>query len=149
MSLIFSRSCEYALQAVTYLARVEDGTPVHVRTISDALCIPHHFLGKILQILTRDDIVQSTKGAHGGFKLGRKASEIRILEIVHSVDGENSLDNCIMGYPECVEDKPCPLHDEWKKSRETIMKMLRDTTIEKMTRGLDLKLAVAIAPLTP
>ncbi len=145
MSLIFSRSCEYALQAVIYMARVENGKPVHLRTISDAMSIPHHFLGKILQILTRDDIVQSTKGANGGFKLGRSASEIRLLEIVHSVDGATSLDKCIMGYPECVDDKPCPLHDEWKKSKETIMKMLRETTIDKMTEGLDSKLAETAA----
>ncbi len=145
MSLIFSRSCEYALQAVIYMARVENGKPVHLRTISDAMSIPHHFLGKILQILTRDDIVQSTKGANGGFKLGRNASEIRLLEIVHSVDGATSLDKCIMGYPECVDDKPCPLHDQWKKSKETIIKMLRETTIDKITEGLDSKLAETAA----
>jgi len=140
MSLIFSRSCEYALQAVIYLARVEDGNPVHLRTISDAMSIPHHFLGKILQNLTKDDIVYSTKGANGGFQLGRSASKIRLLEIVHSVDGPTSLDKCVIGYPECVEEKPCPLHESWKKSRETIMKMLRETTIDQMTAGLDSRL---------
>jgi Rrf2 family iron-sulfur cluster assembly transcriptional regulator len=140
MSLIFSRSCEYALQAVIYLARVEDGTPVHLRTISDSLNIPHHFLGKILQILTRDEIVLSTKGSNGGFRLGREASGISLLEIVHSVDGATSLDKCIMGFPECVEEKPCPLHDEWKISKEKIVKMLRDSTIDTLTGGLDSKL---------
>src|SRR3989304_338931 len=145
MSIIFSRSCEYALWAVIYLARGEDDGPVHLRTMSDAMGIPHHFLGKILQILTRDDIVHSTKGANGGFRLGRNASDIRLLEIVHSVDGETSLNKCIMGYPECTEDSPCPLHGDWKIARETILNMLRETTIDELTAGLDRKLAVKTA----
>lgn len=142
MSLIFSRSCQYALQAVIYLSRRpsrdHEGEAVHVREISDALNIPHHFLGKTLQILVRDGIVQSTKGANGGFRLGRPASGIRLMDIVRSIDGPSTMDRCILGFPECEEDKPCPMHDGWRASKEIIVRMLNDTTVDT--------LAVRLAP---
>jgi Rrf2 family protein len=132
MSLIFSRSCQYAIRAVIYLSREQNGRSIHVREISDALKIPHHFLGKILQILTRDGIVSSAKGSNGGFRLGKPAGEIRLMEIVHSVDGPSSMDKCILGFPECVEDDPCPLHDGWRESKAIIMRMLSETRVDEL-----------------
>lgn len=136
MSNIFSRSCQYALRAVVYLSKREEGSAVHVREISDALDIPHHFLGKILQILNRDGIVFSAKGTNGGFRLGRPASEIRLAEIVDSVDGGSTMGACILGFPECREDDPCPLHGEWKASRAIIVNMLDETTVEELSERL-------------
>ncbi len=146
MSNIFSRSCQYALRAVIYLSKREDGSAVHVREISDALDIPHHFLGKILQILNRDGIVLSTKGTNGGFRLGKPASEIRLAEIVNSVDGASTMDGCILGLPECREDDPCPLHGEWETSRAIIVNMLKTTTVEELSERLA---RVPAAPAKP
>ncbi len=148
MSLIFSRSCQYAIQAVIYLSAEREGTAVHVREISDALSIPHHFLGKTLQILVREGIAQSTKGANGGFRLGRPSSEIRLVDIVHAVDGPSTMDQCILGFPECREDKPCALHDEWNASREIIVRMLTDTTVDTLTKRLAPKLIPTPKKLT-
>ena len=137
MSLLFSRSCQYAIRAVIYLSNEKEGSAaVHAREISDALNIPHHFLGKILQILTRDGIVLSTKGSNGGFRLGKPASEIRLVDIVHSIDGITTMDRCVLGFPECREDDPCPLHGQWGASRELIVRMLSDTAVAALSDRL-------------
>jgi Rrf2 family protein len=143
MSFVFSRSCQYALQAVIYMARVNNGRPVHLRKISDTLNIPHHFLGKILQILVRDHIVQSTKGLNGGFQLAKPASDIRLADIVRAVDGDSVMDECILGFPECEENAPCPLHEEWSESKEIIVKLLGETTVDRLTTKLASKLDIA------
>ncbi|HLF15126.1 MAG TPA: Rrf2 family transcriptional regulator [Bacteroidota bacterium] len=140
MSLIFSRSCQYALQAVIYLSREREGAAVHVREISDALNIPHHFLGKILQILNRNGIVQSTKGANGGFRLGKPAADIRVLDIARSIDGASSIDRCVLGFPECDEHQPCPMHDAWKASKAGILRMLSETTVDELTGKMNARL---------
>lgn len=140
MSIIFSKSCEYALQAVLYLARQPEGSPAHLREIANDLNIPYHFLNKVLQTLTRERIVVSRKGANGGFALGRSPKEITLIDIVRAVDGESSLDGCVLGFPACGDRTPCPVHDQWKRAKEVILTMLQKKTLAELGKGLDGKL---------
>ncbi|MCL4539496.1 MAG: Rrf2 family transcriptional regulator, partial [Bacteroidetes bacterium] len=75
MSLIFSRQCEYALQAVLYISVQEPGKFTNINEISERLDIPMPFLGKTLQLLVQDRILSSLKGPRGGFKLAKDPSE--------------------------------------------------------------------------
>lgn len=140
MSLIFSKSCEYAIQATLFLAAKNSTTPVLLREISDALQIPHHFLSKIFQQLTRDRILESHKGASGGFSLARAANEITLCDIINSVDGEGFLSECVLGFPECGDANPCPVHDKWKQAKEVILSMVNKKTILELSKEIDGKL---------
>lgn len=140
MSIIFSKSCEYGLQAVLYLARQPKGSPAHLREIADGLNIPYHFLNKVLQTLTRANIVVSQKGANGGFALARSPKQIHLVEIVLAVDGPTSLDGCVLGFPACGDDNPCPVHDQWKRAKGVILDMLQKKTLAELGKGIDGKL---------
>lgn len=142
MSVIFSKSCEYAIQAVLFLATKTDHQPVHLRDISDALLIPHHFLSKVLQTLSRDEIVVSHKGLNGGFQLGRPAKDITLIDIVRAVDGDAFLDHCLLGFPACGDANPCPVHFAWKDSKAIILNLLHDNTIDTLSSKLDGKLSL-------
>lgn len=146
MSAIFSRSCEYGIQAVLFLAKnAGGGAPIHLRTISGGLDVPHHFLSKILQTLVRDEIVISHKGQNGGFELGRPASEIPLTDIVEAIDGKGFLDRCVLGFSKCQEEEPCPAHDDWKPAKKLILAMLATRTVEDLSKGLDVKFALPAA----
>ena len=82
MSIIFSRQCEYALQAVLYLALKPKGEMTSIRELTNKLEIPYHFVAKILQDLTRKKLLTSHKGPSGGFALGMSAKEITIFKII-------------------------------------------------------------------
>lgn len=138
--MLFSKSCEYALQSVIFLATKPPNSPVLQRDISTALNIPPHFLGKILQILTRHDIVSSQKGKSGGFLLKKPSSDISLYMIVEIVDGLSALDNCIIGFPGCGDDNPCPVHTDWRSTKETILQMLKNRDIGDLGQELDTKL---------
>ncbi|MEW6510383.1 MAG: RrF2 family transcriptional regulator [Bacteroidota bacterium] len=140
MSLIFSKSCEYGLQAVLYLARQTGEQPVLLRDIADRLDIPYHFLSKVLQTLTRDGIVVSFKGTNGGFLLGQSPTDIALIDIVRAVDGDKFLDNCVLGFPACADRTPCPVHDQWKRAKEIILAFLRKKTLAELGKELDPKL---------
>ena len=132
MSLIFSKSCEYGVQAVLFLAKENRSEPIHLRLISDALRVPHHFLSKVLQTLSRDGIVTSHKGLYGGFELGRSPSNITLLNIVHSIEGVAFFDDCILGIGGCDERDPCPIHENWKTMKSMILDMLQNTSIHNL-----------------
>lgn len=140
MSIILSKGCEYALQAVIFLATQSSNTPITQREISEALNIPRHFLGKILQLLARHQIVISYKGKTGGFVLGRPAKDIFPFHVIKAIDGANFLDQCVLGFPRCDDDCPCPVHDEWKRAKEIINQMLRNKNIEQLSKKIDIKL---------
>ncbi len=140
MSIIFSKSCEYGLQAVLYLSQRPNESPALLRDIAQDLNIPYHFLNKVLQTLTRDNIVVSHKGSNGGFALARSPKEIYLLDIVRAVDGDSFLNGCVVGFPGCGDENPCPVHPQWKKAKKMILTMLQKKTLAELGKGLDLKL---------
>ena len=140
MSLIFSKSCEYALQASLFLARQPKGEFVLLREISDTLDIPHHFLSKVLQALTRADVVTSYKGANGGFTLARPSKDIYLMAIVRAMDGDKFLEECVLGFPGCDDRTPCPVHPQWKRAKEIVMNMLQKKTLAGLSKELEPKL---------
>jgi Rrf2 family protein len=144
MSIIFSRQCEYALQAVTYLALKPVGEKTSIKELTKKLDIPYHFLGKILQDLAYKGLLISQKGPTGGFALGLPARDITLFHIVEAIDGSGFMTNCVLGFPECSSSNPCAVHDSWGRHREGIYQMLVNRNIAEMARAMKKPEYVAI-----
>jgi len=132
VSLLFSRQCEYALQAVTLLALQREGEPVSIKDLTDKLDIPYHFLAKILQDLSKKGLLASVKGPGGGFSLGMPAGDITLFHIVEAVDGLDLTQKCVMGFAECSGKNPCAVHDSWAALREGIYSMLVSKNVAQL-----------------
>lgn len=136
---MFSKACEYAIKAVLHVAhksRAEER--VGVKDIAKAIDSPEAFTGKIMQQLSKNGIVRSIKGPSGGFWIGeeeRKTANIR--EIVKVIDGDKLYTDCGIGLQECNGDSPCPLHDDFLKIREAMIKMHTETTIDDLAQKLE------------
>lgn len=131
MTVIFSKKCEYGLQAVLYMAAKDPGCVCPSDEIADKLQIPKEFVSKILQSLTESGIVDSKKGKSGGFLLAKNPSKIRLIDIVTAIDGLDLFNRCVLGFPNCSPDQPCPVHDKWGELRTKAYNMLTDETIDK------------------
>jgi Rrf2 family protein len=132
MTVIFSKKCEYGMQAVLYLAAQEKGTLVSAEEISKVLKIPKEFISKILQSLRESGLISSSKGKSGGFSLAKSASRIKLLDVVAAIDGLDMFDSCVLGFPECSPTHPCPVHDTWGTLRTQAYDMLNTETIDKL-----------------
>ncbi len=141
MTVIFSKKCEIGLQSVLFLSTLEENVTVNAQIVSRKVKQPKEFVSKVLQILTKSGIVGSHKGKNGGFFLAKPANRIRLIEIVLAIDGNEIFNNCVLGFPGCSDDHPCPVHSTWGKLRDEAYKMLssqtlaelKDATIEKIT----------------
>lgn len=131
MTVIFSKKCEYGLQAVLYLATQRKGEVIPSDEIARKLNIPKEFISKILQSLTESGIVDSKKGKAGGFFLSKDPSKIRLIDIVAAIDGLDMFNSCVLGFPNCNPENPCPLHYKWGELRTMTYNMLTDETIDK------------------
>lgn len=110
---MLSNTSKYALRAVIYLALyASQEKKAGIKEISAALDIPTPFLGKILQNLAKHQILDSSKGPHGGFCLKKQAIDISLMDIVEIIDGTDSFDLCVIRTTRCSYDAPCSLHDK-------------------------------------
>lgn len=110
---MLSNTSKYALRAVIYLALyASEEKKIGIREISEKLGIPTPFLGKILQNLAKHQILDSSKGPHGGFCLKRPAMDISLMEIIEVIDGSDIFDTCIIRTSKCSYDAPCSMHDK-------------------------------------
>ncbi len=132
MSSLFSRQCQYALQAVLYLALKREGEWTSIKELTRKLGIPYYFVAKILQDLTRKGMLKSRKGPTGGFALGMEAKDITLLSIVEATDGLRFQTNCVLGFPDCGGEHPCSVHEKWGALRDQITSMLTSRNIASM-----------------
>lgn len=125
------------MRAVFYVAqRSEQGHKVGIREIAEHINSPEPFLAKILQKLSKDGLLLSTKGPNGGFYLDSAGSRRPLADIVEAIEGDSIFNGCGMGLSYCSETNPCPLHEDFKKIRNQIVLMLRGTSIGKFNEGL-------------
>jgi Rrf2 family protein len=132
MTVIFSKKCELALQAVLFLSAHEEGKLFNAGEVSGELKQPKEFISKVLQILTESGIVGSKKGKSGGFFLAKHPSKIRLIDIVEAIDGLDVFYNCVLGFPGCSIKEPCPVHETWGSLRDNAYKMLSEETLEDL-----------------
>jgi Rrf2 family transcriptional regulator, iron-sulfur cluster assembly transcription factor len=136
MSVLFSRQCEYALQAVMFLTLKTEGERTSIKELTEKIHIPYHFLAKILQDLTYKGLLKSQKGPTGGFALAKSAKEITLFDIIDAIDGSGFTQNCILGFPECGGKNPCAVHEKWGPMREELRLLLVSKNVAQMAKEM-------------
>ncbi len=126
--MIFSKSCEYALQAVLFLA-LHPGRLVGIKEISSNLTVPAPYLSKILQILAKRRLLYSVKGPGGGFKINPEITEPTLLHVVEAIEGPDIFDHCGIGLKLCNDQNPCPIHHRYTAFRNELKNLLSEKTI--------------------
>lgn len=136
---MFSESVKHAIQAMIYLAVNQDKT-VRVNKIAEDYDIPKFYLAKIVQTLSKHKLIHSTRGRSGGIKLNKPAKDIRVIDIIHVIDGpppEHEM--CLFGLDICSDSVPCPVHDTWKIMKQELNKKLIHQNLEALAREVHKK----------
>lgn len=134
--MLYSSACEYAIRALTHLARRPPGDRARLDEIAGGEDLPAPFLGKILKELVAEGMLTSARGPGGGYALAYPPGEITLMDVKGTIDGTEDLERCAVGLDPCSDETPCPLHDTFKPIREAIRGYLEDTTLEDLARGL-------------
>lgn len=133
-SEMFSKSTEYALRAIIYLAQKSSpANKIGITELAEAIGSPKSFTAKILQDLTRDNkLISSVTGPTGGFYLTDQAKRKSLLHVLTLLQDEGVITGCILGLKECSEINPCPLHAQYKKIKPQLLDMLDHKTIAEL-----------------
>lgn len=138
---MFSHTCKTAIKAIIYLSsKSELGEKTNIKEISVKINASEHTIGKTLQLLAKQKIINSLKGPTGGFYLTSEQQNQAILKIVKAIEGDGIFKECGLGLSKCSELHPCPIHNEYKIIREQIEKLFREKKVKDLcdpvTHGL-------------
>ena len=129
---MLSNACKYAIRSILYLGiQTDETTKIGVKKIAEELETPQPFLAKLLQQLTKTNLVSSTKGPNGGFYLSQKDKENSVWDIIKSIDGTSKFDDCFLGLSSCSDDNPCPVHFIVSPFKQKLLANFRDKTISQ------------------
>ena len=124
-----SAKTDYALRAAVELAAQADGAPVKGERLATSQSIPLRFLENILLQLRHAGIVESRRGADGGYRLARPAAEITLADVIRAIDGP--LAGVSGARPETLDFKGRsePLRDVWVAVRASLRSVLEHVTL--------------------
>jgi Rrf2 family protein len=133
--MYLNRPTEYALRAMSYMARQDSRQRIRTQDLARAVDIPAPFLSKIMRRLTEVGILDAKKGHHGGFLLAKPPAQVRFIDIMRAVDFEPTADHCLFGLKNCDAENPCPLHNEWSMLKKQIEQWASSHTLADSLNG--------------
>jgi Rrf2 family protein len=131
---MLTATSEYAIRALTHLARLVEGETMLGRELAEQASIPANYLSKIMWTLGNAGIISATRGNRGGYRLNRNPAEIYLFEIVEVFDRDRADLACFLGCRECDHANPCAAHDAWSRVRQTYLEFLHSTTLAAVSK---------------
>ena len=131
--MLISRTSQYAIQSLIYIATQEQGAPILSREVAERLQVPAAYLAKIMQVLCRGGLVNSYRGRLGGFCLREDPADIDLMRILSITEGPEFTKDCVLGLKICSDETACPMHQKWKPIKEEIILMLKMQTLATLS----------------
>ena len=130
-----SKMADYAVVVLSVLAR--DAAALKTAcSVSQTTRLPEPTVAKVLKILAREGLIDSIRGANGGYKLARPAHLINVAEVLTAIEGPVSLTACVDGSHEtCDFESHCPVKGRWDDVNMAIRVALESITLADMLTG--------------
>ncbi len=157
--MFFTTKAEYGVRLLIELGRQGHDQPVSLKAVADGENLPLAYLERIVALLKRAELVESTRGAHGGYRLARAAENIAMDEVVLALEGSLAPMECF------VDDRSedgrvlCSHHDDsgrgcatkllWTRVQVGVLKTLSDTTLAELIDFQTRKLPHGGEPVGP
>jgi Rrf2 family cysteine metabolism transcriptional repressor len=130
---LLTRSTDYAIRAMIYMAGDEDRT-ISTADLDRDLGLPRPFMRKTLQVLQRAGYLSSVKGNKGGFRLEASPEKVRLIDLMTIFQGRISLGDCLFKKKLCDCVKTCPLRKEIKSLERDVLGRLKRVTLADLIK---------------
>ena len=131
---MLSKKTKYGLKALAFIARQPKGDKVQIATISESENISHKFLESILLTLRKAGFLGARKGKGGGYYLLKEASEIKMTEVIRTLEGPIAMLPCVsLNFYEkcddCPDEQACAVHGLMIEVRDNTLRVLENKTL--------------------
>lgn len=132
LKLRISTRSRYGVRLLFELAINYNNGYMLLKDISEKQDISEKYLSNIVVLLRGANLVISARGAHGGYMLAKKPSEITVKEIVDALEGRPYLIECAINNKMCKKSRLCPSRELWKNLEAEIGKFLEGITLQNL-----------------
>ena len=127
-----SRMADYGVVVMTCMAWRRHGTQT-AHQVAEATSLPEATVSKLLKVFARDGLLESQRGAHGGYRLVRRPEEVSVAEIVTAVEGPIALTLCVDDHPgNCDVEALCPMRGGWNQINSALREALEGVSLAAM-----------------
>ena len=134
---MLTNASKYAIRAVLYLAKNSSfENKFGAKHISEELEIPLHFIAKLLQQLSKEKVISSTKGPRGGFYTTKNNLSNNVCDILDIIENHTLLEGCLLGLPRCNDENPCPIHHIVSPFKKAILEKFEHQTIAELSEEI-------------
>lgn len=136
-----SRLTDYAAVVMAQIARHPE--QAHAATdLAEAVQLPHPTVSKTLKMLVRAGLLVSQRGAQGGYRLARAASQITASDIITAIEGPVAMTECSHVDGDCDLLPTCGVADNWQRVSLAIRTLLDSVTLAHLAQTTPIKLPV-------
>lgn len=141
--LRLSKLTDYATVVMTRLAQAP--ADLHsAQSLADRTLVEVPTVSKVLKKLARAGLVESQRGAQGGYRLARPAAEITVAEIIAALEGPLGMTECSIHEGLCSQEPVCSVRRNWRKISRAIVAALDEVTLADMAEPLDESVPVRV-----
>ena len=127
-----TRKLEYALIALRHIQGQSEDKVVSAKEISGVYRIPLQLLAKILQELSKHDILEAIQGAHGGYRLKKSLDEMNLTALIKILEGPIGIMDCSID-TKCVQLDICNIRKPINRVNDAIVSMFDNLTLSEIT----------------
>jgi FeS assembly SUF system regulator len=129
--LRMSKLTDYGIVLMSYLAsKTYQQHSAH--TLSDAVQVPLPTVRKVLKALSHADLLQSERGAQGGYNLTRNPKNISVAEIITAMEGPIALTECVSEESHCEQESHCDVQTNWTRINNAVYHALDEVKLSDM-----------------
>lgn len=141
--LKLSRLTDYAAVVMAQIARHPD-QPQAAAELAEAVQLPHPTVSKTLKMLVKAGLLESRRGAQGGYSLARPASRITASDIISAIEGPVAMTECSQAGGDCDLAATCGVADNWQRVSLAIRTLLDSVTLAHLADTSPIKLPVQL-----
>ncbi len=141
--MIFTTKAEYGVRFLVELGKQEAATPVSLKSIAESEGLPLAYLERIVALLKKAGLVESTRGAHGGYRLARPAADVRMDEVILALEGHVAPMTCFVDDSDGASGRVLCNHEAssghgcatkllWMRVQGGVMEKLAQTTLAEL-----------------
>lgn len=140
--MIFTTKAEYGVRLLVELGKQDGGAPISLKSIADGEGLPLAYLERIVALLKKSGFVESTRGAHGGYRLAQPAEDIRMDAVIAALEGGVAPMSCFVD--DTAGDTArvlCSHHEDgelcatkllWTRVQGGVIRALQNTTLAEL-----------------
>jgi len=129
--LRLTKLTDYGILLMTHIA-ASDKTLFAAAELAESTRIPGPTVSKILQSLLHEGLLESIRGAKGGYRLARPAMQINVRDIIMVFEGSIALTECNLDHAQCDQSDGCTTSNNWKRINEAVSRALESITLADM-----------------